>query len=250
MSAVEPMTAAQPRSVAARAPRHVAIIMDGNGRWARARGLPRVAGHRQGVEAVRRAVVGGLELGIEYLTIFAFSSENWKRPEREIDDLMGLLRIYLRNEIEELSRQGVRVRFIGDRERLSRDIRALLDEAEATTSANLAITLTIALNYGSRQEIARAARRLARDVANGALAPDDVTAETFGRYLDTRDTPDPDLLIRTSGEQRLSNFLLWQSAYTELVYLPTLWPDFKKVDLENAIAEFHRRERRYGATSG
>jgi undecaprenyl diphosphate synthase len=244
------MTAAQTQRVEARVPRHVAIIMDGNGRWARARGLPRIAGHRQGAEAVRRTVVSGLELGIEYLTIFAFSSENWKRPEREIDDLMGLLRLYLRNEVGELSRQGVRVRIIGDRDRLSRDIRSLIDEAERTTDANQAITLTIALNYGSRQEIVRAARRLARDVAAGALAPENVDEAAFGRYLDTSEMPDPDLLIRTSGEQRLSNFLLWQSAYTELVYLPTLWPDFKKADLENAVAEFQRRERRYGATSG
>jgi len=231
-------------------PRHVAIIMDGNGRWARARGLPRIAGHRQGAEAVRRTVVSGLELGIEYLTIFAFSSENWKRPEREIDDLMGLLRLYLRAEIGELSRQGVRVRFIGDRNRLSRDIRSLIDEAERTTDANQAITLTIALNYGSRQEIVRAVRRLARDVATGALVPEDVDEAMFGRYLDTSEMPDPDLLIRTSGEQRLSNFLLWQSAYTELVYLPTLWPDFEKADLENAVVAFQRRERRYGASSG
>ncbi|MBM3582996.1 MAG: isoprenyl transferase [Alphaproteobacteria bacterium] len=244
------MTAAQTQRVEARVPRHVAIIMDGNGRWARARGLPRIAGHRQGAEAVRRTVVSGLELGIEYLTIFAFSSENWKRPEREIDDLMGLLRLYLRAEIGELSRQGVRVRFIGDRNRLSRDIRSLIDEAERTTDANQAITLTIALNYGSRQEIVRAVRRLARDVATGALVPEDVDEAMFGRYLDTSEMPDPDLLIRTSGEQRLSNFLLWQSAYTELVYLPTLWPDFEKADLENAVVAFQRRERRYGASSG
>ncbi|MEX2649165.1 MAG: isoprenyl transferase [Alphaproteobacteria bacterium] len=244
------MSAAQPERVSARPPRHVAIIMDGNGRWARARGLPRVAGHRQGAESVRRAVVSCLELGIDYLTIFAFSSENWKRPEREIDDLMGLLRLYLRNEIGELARRGVRMRFIGDRDGLSPDIRALLDEAESSTERNGALTLTIALNYGSRQEIVRAVRRLAADVAAGRIAPAEVSEETFGRYLDTRDLPDPDLLIRTSGEQRLSNFLLWQSAYTELVYLPTLWPDFRKGDLEQAVAEYHRRERRYGGTNG
>ncbi len=244
------MSAAQPERVTARPPRHVAIIMDGNGRWARARGLPRVAGHRQGAESVRRAVVSCLELGIDYLTIFAFSSENWKRPEREIDDLMGLLRLYLRNEIGELARQGVRMRFIGDRDGLSPDIRALIDEAESSTEPNDALTLTIALNYGSRQEIVRAAQRIAADVAAGRVAPTEVTEETFGRYLDTRDLPDPDLLIRTSGEQRLSNFLLWQSAYTELVYLPTLWPDFRTGDLELAVAEYHRRERRYGGTNG
>ena len=241
------MTAAQPRDVPAAAPRHVAIIMDGNGRWARARGLPRIAGHRKGMEAVRRTVEGCLEIGIEYLTLFAFSSENWKRPEREVDDLMGLLRLYLRSEIGELARQGVRLRCIGDVERLSGDIRDLIGEAETATASNSTLVLTVALNYGSRQEIVRAVRRMARDIAAGRLTADDVTEDAIGRYLDTRDLPDPDLLIRTSGEQRLSNFLLWQAAYTELVYLPTLWPDFDKRDLETAVAEYHRRERRYGA---
>jgi undecaprenyl diphosphate synthase len=244
------MAFAQPKDVEAGVPRHVAIIMDGNGRWARARGLPRIAGHRQGMEAVRRTVEGCLEMGIDYLTIFAFSSENWKRPEREVDDLMGLLRAYLRGEIGELAGRGVRLRFIGDVEGLSLDIRALIAEGEAMTAANRALTLTVALNYGSRQEIVRAARRMARDLVAGKLAPEDVTEDLVGRYLDTRDLPDPDLLIRTSGEQRLSNFLLWQAAYTELIYLPTLWPDFKRSDLESAVAEYHRRDRRYGALRG
>jgi len=244
------MAFAQPKDVEAGVPRHVAIIMDGNGRWARARGLPRIAGHRQGMEAVRRTVEGCLEMGIDYLTIFAFSSENWRRPEREVDDLMGLLRAYLRGEIGELAGRGVRLRFIGDVEGLSLDIRALIAEGEAMTAANRALTLTVALNYGSRQEIVRAARRMARDLVAGKLAPEDVTEDLVGRYLDTRDLPDPDLLIRTSGEQRLSNFLLWQAAYTELIYLPTLWPDFKRSDLESAVAEYHRRDRRYGALRG
>jgi undecaprenyl diphosphate synthase len=244
------MKAAPQPSAPSRPPRHVAIIMDGNGRWARARGLPRVAGHRQGAEAVRRAVVACIELGIDYLTIYAFSSENWKRPEREIDDLMGLLGLYLRNEVAELAERGVRVRFIGDRGRLSPDIRRLIDAAEASTRANRALTLTVALNYGGRHEIVRAARRLAEDAAAGRLDPSTVTEAAFAARLDTHDIPDPDLVIRTSGEQRLSNFLLWQAAYAELVFLPTLWPDFRKADLEDAVSEFCRRERRYGGSGG
>ena len=224
--------------------------MDGNGRWAQARGLPRVAGHRQGAEAVRRAVVACIELGVDYLTIYAFSSENWKRPEREIDDLMGLLGLYLRNEVAELSQRGVRVCFIGDRGRLSTDIRKLIDQAEASTRENKALTLTVALNYGGRQEIVRAARRIAEDAVAGRLGAAAVEEYLFSGYLDTAGVPDPDLVIRTSGEQRLSNFLLWQAAYAELVFLPTLWPDFRKRDLEEAIAEYMKRERRYGASSG
>jgi len=244
------MKAAPPVVAETKPPVHVAVIMDGNGRWARARGLPRVAGHRQGAEAVRRTVEACIELGVSYLTIYAFSSENWKRPEREIDDLMGLLRLYLRNEIAELSRQGVRVRFIGNRERLSRDIKELIDHAESLTRCNTALTLAVALNYGGRQEIAAAARKLAREAAAGTLDPDSIDEEAVARRLDTHDMPDPDLLIRTSGEQRLSNFLPWQTAYTELVFVPTFWPDFRKHDLEAAIGEFQRRERRYGASSG
>ena len=231
-------------------PVHIAVIMDGNGRWARARGLPRIAGHKQGAEAVRRVVKGCRELGVAYLTLYAFSSENWKRPPSEVDELMGLLRIYLRRELETLERDSVRLRFIGDRNRLSQDIIALIGDAETRTARNRALTVTVALNYGSRREIAGAARRLAEEALTGQRRPEEITEEVFGRHLDTADIPDPDLLIRTSGEQRLSNFLLWQSAYTELVFVPTLWPDFGKQDLEDAINEFHRRERRYGASSG
>lgn len=231
-------------------PIHVAIIMDGNGRWAKARGLPRVAGHQRGSEAVRRVVEGAQDLGIGYLTLYAFSSENWKRPRSEVEDLMGLLRVYLRRELAALHRSGVRVRFIGEREGLADDIVSLIDEAESRTAGNAGLTLVIALNYGSHKEIVCAARAIARDVADGRLRPDDVDEARFAGYLQTIDIPDPDILIRTSGEQRLSNFLLWQSAYTEFVFMDTLWPDFNKQNLAEAIDEFHGRERRYGATSG
>ncbi|MFQ5984381.1 MAG: isoprenyl transferase [Alphaproteobacteria bacterium] len=232
-------------------PVHVAVIMDGNGRWAKDRGLPRIAGHKRGAEAVRRIVKSCRELGVGYLTLYAFSSENWKRPPSEVDDLMGLLRIYLRKELVELAREGVRLRFIGDRNaRLSEDIIALIEDAEARTAQNRALTLIVALDYGGRREIARGARRLAEEAVAGRLRPEEITEEIFASHLDTADIPDPDLLIRTSGEQRLSNFLLWQCAYSELVFVPTLWPDFSKRDLEEAIGEFHRRERRYGASSG
>ncbi|EWY42141.1 UDP pyrophosphate synthase [Skermanella stibiiresistens SB22] len=228
-------------------PRHVAIIMDGNGRWAKARGLPRTAGHRKGIEAVRRTVEAARELGIPYLTMFGFSSENWRRPEGEIFDLMQLLRFYLRSEIAELHKNGVRLRVIGDRSRLSADIVTMIEKAEELTSGNQALNLVIALSYGARQEIVGAARRIARDVLEGRLSPEDITEESFAANLLTRDIPDPDLLVRTSGEQRISNFLLWQSAYTELVFVDTLWPDFTKRDLEDAIREFNQRDRRYGA---
>jgi undecaprenyl diphosphate synthase len=231
-------------------PAHVAIIMDGNGRWARARSLPRTAGHKQGAEAVRRSIEACFELGVSYLTLFGFSSENWKRPEAEITDLMVLLRRYLQSEIAELHKNGVRVRVIGERGRFSPDIVSLIRNAEEMTKGNDALHLTVALNYGSRQEIAGAARRLAEDAAAGRIAPQAVDETLFGGYLMTADMPDPDLLIRTSGEKRLSNFLLWQSAYAELVFLDVLWPDFNKSHLEDAIHEFHRRERRYGASSG
>ncbi|MBI3451956.1 MAG: isoprenyl transferase [Rhodospirillales bacterium] len=231
-------------------PVHVAIIMDGNGRWAKARGLPRVAGHRRGTEAVRRAVAGAKELGIRYLTLFGFSSENWKRPATEVSDLMGLLRLYLRGEIADLHRNGVRLRIIGDRGRLSSDIVTLIDNAEETTKANNELTLVVALSYGGRADIVSAARRLAQAAAEGRIAATDIDEETFARHLYTDGIPDPDLVIRTSGEKRLSNFLLWQSAYAELVFVDTQWPDFSKRDLEDAIREFQRRERRYGAASG
>ena len=231
-------------------PAHVAIIMDGNGRWAKARGLPRIAGHRRGAESVRRTVVAAAELGISYLTLFGFSSENWKRPSGEIDDLMSLLRVYLRGEIAELHRQGVRVRVIGDRTRLAPDIVTLIDNAEALTRANTRLTLIVALSYGGRHDIVQAAQRLAADAAAGSLKPEAIDEACFAARLYTAGIPDPDLLIRTSGEQRISNFLLWQSAYTELVFVDTLWPDFGASDLEKAVREFHGRDRRYGASVG
>jgi undecaprenyl diphosphate synthase len=238
---------ALPSSAGARPPLHVAIIMDGNGRWAKARGLPRTIGHQRGAEAVRRTVMGAAELGISHLTLFGFSSENWKRPASEIDDLMALLRFYLRSEIAELHRNGVRIRVIGDRDRLADDIVALIDEAEARTRDNVRLNLAVALSYGGRAEIARAARRLAHAVETGELAVGDIDEDAFARQLLTVGMPDPDLVIRTSGEKRISNFLLWQSAYAELVFMDRLWPDFTKDDLEDAIREFHRRDRRYGA---
>ncbi len=228
---------------------HVAIIMDGNGRWAKARGLRRIAGHQEGAEAVRRTVKHCRELGVSYLTIYAFSSENWKRPPTEIDDLMGLMRLYLRRELDELVDAGVRMRFIGDRHRLPDDVIALVDQAEQRTRTNSGLTLTVALNYGGRREIVEAAQHLAKDAAAGRLDPADIDEQAFADHLATNGVPDPDLLIRTSGEQRISNFLLWQLAYTELVFIPVMWPDFTKDHLEDAINEFHRRERRYGASS-
>jgi len=227
-------------------PRHVAIIMDGNGRWAAARGLPRVEGHRRGVEALRRAVRAAGDLGISFLTIFSFSSENWARPPSEIRDLMALLRRFVRNDLADLHRSNVRVRIIGEREDLDRDILALLQEAEDLTRDNDGLTLVVAFNYGARQEIARAARLLAIEVAEGRRSADEVTPELLARYFHAPDIPDPDLIIRTSGEQRLSNFLLWQAAYSELIFVPINWPDFDRAALEGAIAEYRRRERRFG----
>lgn len=220
-------------------PRHVAIIMDGNGRWAKKRFLPRIAGHRAGVEAVRRAVEAAPDLGIEVLTLYAFSSENWKRPADEVNDLMGLLKRYLQSEIDELDRNGVRIRYIGDPDRLSADVRVLLDTSVARTAGNAKLTLVLALNYGSQDEIARAVRRL---IAEGA----EPTIEAIEARLDTAGLPAPDLIIRTSGEQRLSNFLMWQAAYAELIFTDDLWPDFDRASFERAIAEFARRERRFG----
>ena len=227
-------------------PRHVAIIMDGNGRWAAARGLPRVEGHRRGVEALRRTVRAASDLGISVLTIFSFSSENWSRPPAEVRELMSLLRRFIRHDLADLHRSHVRVRVIGERVDLDPDIAALLVEAEELTRANERLTLVVAFNYGARQEIARAAQRVAAEVAAGKLTTESVTAELLGRYLDASDLPDPDLIIRTSGEQRLSNFLLWQAAYSELVFLPIYWPEFDRAALEGAIVEYRRRERRFG----
>jgi len=231
-------------------PRHIAIIMDGNGRWAKSRGLPRIAGHRRGADAVRRTLVATAELGIPYLTLFGFSSENWSRPHDEVDDLMGLLRHYLRGEIADIHKNGVRVRVIGDRRRLSSDIVAMIEQAEAQTRDNPGVNLTVALSYGGRAEIVAAARAIADEVAAGKLAGDAIDEAVIARHLFTADLPDPDLLIRTSGEQRISNFLLWQCAYAELVFTKTLWPDFGRSELEHAIADFCCRERRYGATFG
>ena len=231
-------------------PQHVAIIMDGNGRWAKARGLPRIAGHRRGAEAARRAVTAAAELGIPYLTLFGFSSENWKRPTAEIHDLMALLRHYLYGEIAELHRSGVRLKVIGQLARLAPDIVGLIEHAENLTRDNSKITLTIALSYGGRAEIVAAVQAIVAQVACGALAADQVDENCIARHLFTANIPDPDLLIRTSGEQRISNFLLWQCAYSELVFTKTLWPDFSRRDLEQAIDEFCDRERRYGASVG
>jgi undecaprenyl diphosphate synthase len=230
-------------------PVHVAIIMDGNGRWARSRGLPRTVGHQRGAEAVRRTVIGAAELGVSYLTLFGFSSENWKRPLSEIDDLMALLRFYIRSEIDDLDRNGVRIRVIGDRAKLAPDIVQLIEQAESRTRGNRRLNLTVALSYGGRAEITQAAARIAEDVKAGKLQPADVNETMFGRYLLTAELPDPDFIIRTSGEKRISNFLLWQSAYTELIFLDRLWPDFTKDDLAAAIQEYQQRDRRYGGTA-
>jgi len=227
-------------------PRHVAIIMDGNGRWAAARGLPRVEGHRRGVEAVRRTVRAATDIGIQYLTIFSFSAENWTRPASEIGELMGLLRRFIRNDLADLHKANVRVRVIGEREGLAPDIARLLIEAEELTRENDGLTMVVAFNYGARQEIVRAARRLAEEVAAGVLKASDIDLDRLTQALDAPDLPDPDLIIRTSGEQRLSNFLLWQSAYAELVFVPTYWPDFDRAALEGAIREYQQRERRFG----
>ena len=231
-------------------PRHVAIIMDGNGRWAKSRGLPRTAGHKRGADAVRRTVEAARELGVSYLTLYAFSSENWKRPAGEVTDLMGLLRLYLRNEIANLNKNGVRLRIIGDRGRLGPDTVALVQDAESKTASNTALTLVLALSYGGRQEIIEAARAIALDVAAGRIDASAIDEEAFSRNLYTMDIPDPDLLIRTSGEKRISNFLLWQSAYAEMVFQDVLWPDFGRSQLEEAIQDFHSRERRYGTAGG
>jgi undecaprenyl diphosphate synthase len=230
-------------------PRHVAIIMDGNGRWAKRRGLPRFEGHRRGVEAVRRTVRASLELGVEYLTIFSFSSENWSRPAQEIAELLGLLRRFIRNDLATLHEQGVRIRLCGSREGLANDLLQLFDEAERTTRDNTAMTLVVAFNYGGRQEILRAVDRLMAQAHRDAAGPTAITPEQLRSSLDLPDVPDVDLMIRTSGEQRISNFLLWQAAYAELVFLPVLWPDFEKQHLLQAIDDFNRRERRFGTVT-
>ncbi len=231
-------------------PEHVAIIMDGNGRWAKARNLPRVAGHQRGAESVRHTVRAAVDLGISYLTLYGFSNENWKRPKSEVTDLMGLLRLYLRKEIDELNEEGVRIRFIGDRARLADDIVSLMETGEHRTRENVRVNLVVAISYGGRQEITAAARRVAREALAGEIDPEAIDEDVLSDRMATTGIPDPDLLIRTSGEQRISNFLLWQSAYAELIFVDTLWPDFSKSDLEDAVREFQRRERRFGATGG
>lgn len=231
-------------------PIHVAIIMDGNRRWARSRGMPPVYGHRRGAEAVRRTVEACARAGVRYLTLFAFSSENWRRPADEVGELMDLLRAYLARELDELCRNGIRLRVIGDRSGLAPDIRGLIEEAEDRSRRNERIVVVMALNYGSRQEIVRAARDLAAAARAGAIDPLDIDEASLAARLDTASIPDPDLLIRTSGEMRISNFLLWQLAYTELVFVPVSWPEFSERHLLDAIHQYHQRERRYGASAG
>ena len=238
-----------PDGAALDVPAHVAVIMDGNGRWAKARGLRRARGHQAGVETVRRAVRAAGELGISYLTLYSFSSENWSRPRSEIDDLMGLLRMFIRRDLADLHKNNIRLRIIGSRDRVAGDILRMIDDAVELTSNNTGLTLIIAFNYGSRNEIVGAARKLARRVEAGELSSEDITAEAISSELDTAGVPDPDLLIRTSGELRLSNFLLWQLAYAELIFLDVYWPDFAREHLEDAIRQFNARDRRYGGLS-
>ena len=230
-------------------PRHIAIIMDGNGRWAQRRGLERFKGHYQGAAALKRTIKACGELGVDYLTVYAFSTENWKRPQEEISILMSLLRRHLRSDLAEINKNNIRVRFIGDYRSLDTDLVALIDHAVTLTQNNTGLQFTIAFNYGGRAEIVRAAQKLAYKVQEGELAVREMTEEVFSRELFTHDLPDPDLFIRTSNESRISNYLLWQLAYTELVIIETYWPDFTKDDLVNAIAQYQTRERRFGYTT-
>lgn len=227
-------------------PRHVAIIMDGNGRWAKSRGLPRIAGHRKGIEAAKAVVRAAGDLGLEVLTLYAFSTENWRRPEDEVNDLMGLLRHFIKHDINELAANGVRLKVIGDYQALKPDLVQLIDDAVAKTAANTRTTLVIALNYGAQAEIVRATRKLAELVAQGQLRAEQIDAGKIEAGLFTADLPAPDLLIRTSGEKRLSNFLLWQLAYAELMFVDTLWPDFNQDHLAAALVDFGGRDRRFG----
>ncbi len=246
---IEAETAPTPDGLKERRPRHVGLIMDGNGRWAQSRGLPRIEGHRRGVEALRRAVRAAIEFGLDYLTVYSFSSENWSRPVEEISDLMGLLKRFIRDDLSELYRVGVRIKVIGARDNLKPDILALLEEAESLTRSNSRLTLVVAFNYGSRQEIAAAARLIASKVAAGKIDAASVDEEMLARHLDTAGIPDPDLIIRTSGEQRLSNFLMWQAAYSEFIFLPIHWPDFDQAVFAAALAEFSGRDRRFGGVT-
>lgn len=226
--------------------RHIAVIMDGNGRWATKRGLPRSAGHKKGAEAVKAVTRAAGELGIEYLTLYAFSTENWQRSPEEVDTLMDLLRDYLKSDLKEIQENGVRIRFIGERDMLAADIVENMKKIEAETAGNTKMTLCIALSYGSRHEIVNAARKIAMLAKRGDILPEDVDIKMFSDMLYTKDIPDPDLVIRSSGEQRVSNYLLWQIAYSELYFSPVLWPDFNKETLEAIIKDFNSRERRYG----
>ncbi len=231
-------------------PRHVAVIMDGNGRWAAARRLPRLAGHRAGAQAVRRCIQAAIQSGVEWLTLYAFSSENWRRPADEVTDLTGLLRHYLRHELAELHREGVRLRVIGERERFDGDMRNEFERAERLTAGNTRLNLMVALSYGGRSDILHASLRLARAVRAGLVDPDLTDEAGFARFLSTDGIPDPDLMVRTSGEFRLSNFLLWQAAYAELVFLDVLWPDFGPTHFADALDRYARRDRRFGARPG
>jgi undecaprenyl diphosphate synthase len=229
-----------------RVPRHLAIIMDGNGRWAKARGLPRTAGHKQGAEAARRAVRAAGELGIECLTLYAFSSENWRRPATEVNDLTGILRFYIQRELENLHREGVRIKVLGDHRAFAPDVARMVDHAIERTAGNTRMTVAVALNYGARGELVRAMQSIGRRIAAGGMTPEQIDEALIDAELDTGGLPPLDLMIRTSGEHRLSNFLLWQVAYAELVFLDVLWPDFDGETLRSALAEFGRRDRRYG----
>jgi undecaprenyl diphosphate synthase len=231
-------------------PVHVGVIMDGNGRWAARRGLPRIEGHRRGLEALRETVRAAIGFGLDYLTVYSFSMENWNRPVEEVADLMGLLKRFIHNDLNDLNESGVKVKVIGARGNLNADIRALLNEAEDRTKANSRLTLIVAFNYGSRQEIAAAARVLAEQVAAGLIEASEIDETLLARHLDTAGIPDPDLIIRTSGEQRLSNFLMWQAAYSEFIFLPMHWPDFDRQAFSAALAEFSARERRFGGVTG
>lgn len=228
------------------APKHVGVVMDGNGRWAKARGRSRTYGHRRGVDALRASLSAARELGVEIMTLYSFSTENWRRPQSEVVDLMRLLKQFVDSDIDRLAREGVRVRVIGDRDTLREDLRAIVERAEETTRANHAFTLVIAFNYGGRDEIARAARRLAEEAVRGLIEPASIDPAALSARLDTADLPDPDLIIRTGGEKRLSNFLIWQAAYSEFVFLDVMWPDFGRAQLEAAFDEYRRRERRFG----
>jgi len=231
---------------ASHAPLHVAVVMDGNGRWAKRRGLPRQLGHPKGVDAIRRVVEAAPDMGVKWLTLYAFSTENWRRPAGEVAEVMRLLKLYVNSDLEKLANEGVRVRILGRRAGLPADVAEIVERAERRTAGNDRFFLQVAFNYGGRDEIVRAARKMAEAAQAGTLKPEDITEEGFSAFLDTADIPDPDLVIRTSGEQRLSNFLLWQAAYSELVFVPSYWPDFGSADLDRALETFHARERRFG----